>query len=141
MFLFLRKEKLCRGVGGIDPYLPDEDVEFMGNFFLTTIKSTQKLLYINYALKTEQELIIPDIEVLRYILSMENIIDGHLFKKFVDREEIKRKIEEQFEEIYYKCKNPAHILYLASNTSERFDVEVATNFFDFFNSYWAARKN
>lgn len=136
LFIFLRKQDEFKHVDGVDPYLPNEDDTFMGNFFLTERQSKHLFWYINYQNKKEYEIIFPSIKMVEELLSMENIIDGYLFKKFLIREEDKLDLANEMNKNVFACKNVNHLQDLAANSNDAFTLELATNFYSFFCQYW-----
>lgn len=110
--------------------LRGEEDNSPGEFILKKNDQSSTVLFKKY------ELSLPNIKVMEEILSLEDIIVGHIFLKHILREEITNEIRNALEEAIKECHNFDHIKYMACNTSDGFIVELATNFFDFFRQYW-----
>lgn len=144
LFIFLRKQEECKGVDGVDGNLPDSDEEFMGTFLLRKHLPTQLsrvILYYNYHSRKEGELIFPSVAVMREVLSLENIIDGHLFRKFVFKNDTCDEITSKLARIASDCRRATYIKDLAADTTDSFIIDLATNMFSFFILYFEMKKN
>lgn len=141
-FLALRDIEECKNIDGRHPHLvsKDGDDEFPGTFLAERSGSKIVVTYVNYSLQKEAQLTIPTIDVVCQISSLEDIILGHLFHKFMFRDQFRGEMSETLEKTAKSCRNVDHLKFLAANTSDIFIVELATNFFSLFSHFWWKNK-
>lgn len=135
-FIALRKHEECRNCEGADPYLPSDDEDFPATFFIEQYNSSRIVTYVNYNTQKESVLAFPNVEAMCRVLEFEHIILGHVFEKFMFRNQFGGELDEALEKIVKQCKNVSHLKWLAANTPDRITVELAANFYSFFCAYW-----
>lgn len=139
-FISLRKRDEFRYIEGSHPYLPNDDPEFPGTFFLDKYYEKRVSTYVNYHTQKEYEIIFPNDEAIKKIVSLEDIVLGHVYELFHLREQFTGEMGVALEKAAKECHNVSHLKFLAAHTSDKIVVELATNFFSFFCSYWQQLK-
>lgn len=142
LFIFLRKQEECVDVDGADPYLPIDDDDFPGRFFIEEKLNKRVLNFCSYSTSKKYTLDIPSVAVMREISSFEKMIDGYMFQKFVVKQSTIDDLTAKIDESRKKCSTgAAYIKDLAANTPDDFTMELATNFFSLFTQYYSLKKN
>lgn len=120
---------------------PGEDDEFPGSFFQNEYGEKTVVLYVNYQRQKEYEISIPTTEVLQRIISLNDVVNGHLFEITVVRRQIKEEIRASLDEVIKKCRKPDALKYEACNSHDPVIIELFANFFSFFVAYFHLKKN